>query len=312
MTSPRVLVIVNANARRIRRRPGEVARMRSIAERTGVFALTRSVSELDGVLRTALDRADIVALAGGDGTNHVTLTRLERALDGRPFPPIALLGGGTMNIVARHLGVAASPSAALRRLCDAAPEGIRSSRHDLLRVQTGDFDALGFIFGAGLVVNFLREYYRQVDPTPADAGAMLARAAWSAVTGGELASRLLAQLPCRVVADGDELFAGTLTALLASSQQHLGLGFRPFVRARDLPGAFEVVAIDGGLTDVATALPGIRLGRPLPAQGFRATLTRRLEVSLDQPASFFLDGDLYPEAADLSVTTGPTVDLVVA
>ncbi len=50
---------------------------------------------------------DLIAICGGDGTGQIVLTTLhDRHLAaGKPTPAIVLLRGGTMNTVARNLGI---------------------------------------------------------------------------------------------------------------------------------------------------------------------------------------------------------------
>lgn len=307
-----VVVIVNANARRIRKRPAEVERMRTLMGNGDGFHLTRSASEVDAIAaRCAEAGTSVIALAGGDGTNHVTITRIAEAFGDRPLPRFALLGGGTMNIVAGALGVAPRPSAALEAILAADEASAATVVRRLLRVRTHDRDMLGFIFGNGLLVNFLRAYYEQVDPTPVDAARLLARAVWSVMSGGALSQRLLTQLDTQVDADGERWLERPLIAIMASTQEHLGLGFQPFVRARETTDTLHAVAVLGPLHRVAAALPAIRLARPLPADGFDERVVQSIGLTTTTPGPWMLDGDIYGETNQIDVSAGPAVVLEI-
>src|SRR6185295_9117190 len=72
-----------------------------------------------GVVRTARSRDDlariaedfrklgieVLGIAGGDGTNYVTITGFLGVYEDEPLPPLAFLRGGTFNTVANSVGV---------------------------------------------------------------------------------------------------------------------------------------------------------------------------------------------------------------
>ena len=99
----------------------------------------------------------MIAVHGGDGTLHKTVTALVRAFGDTPLPPVAALCGGTMNVVASSLDIRERPHAFVQQLAedarvDRAPDTIRRR---CIQVD-GQY---GFIFGNGLMANFLNEYY---------------------------------------------------------------------------------------------------------------------------------------------------------
>ena len=47
----------------------------------------------------------VLGIAGGDGTNHVTITGFLEVWEDEPLPPLAFLRGGTFNTVANAVGV---------------------------------------------------------------------------------------------------------------------------------------------------------------------------------------------------------------
>ena len=67
----------------------------------------------------AMIRPSVLAINGGDGTNHVVITAFIRTYGDEPLPAIAFLRGGTMNTTANACGVAGgSPRNLLSRLLD--------------------------------------------------------------------------------------------------------------------------------------------------------------------------------------------------
>src|SRR5688572_29799948 len=165
--SVQAAVIVNANAGALRRNPGLARRLERAAGTRARLFYTSNEIELQEAARQLADQSvPRVALIGGDGTASHTLTALWRAYADRPLPAIALLRGGTMNTVARSLGVSPrGPATLLRRALTAwLEERPRYIARNALQVG----DRLGFLFGTGLMYGWLAEYYARGDgnPTP--------------------------------------------------------------------------------------------------------------------------------------------------
>ena len=96
---------------------------------------------------------------GGDGTLHKTVTALDRVFGDEPLPPIAILCGGTMNVVATSLAIRERRAVFLQAIIDAARDGrsLETIRRRCLRIG----DKLGFLFGNGLPANFLDRVLRR-------------------------------------------------------------------------------------------------------------------------------------------------------
>ena len=94
-------LINNPNSRRNRRYPDKMWRLRDALGGIGYSVVTESIPALKATLSEfKADAIDILVVNGGDGTVHATLTELIHIYGSKPLPKIALLGGGTMNIVA--------------------------------------------------------------------------------------------------------------------------------------------------------------------------------------------------------------------
>ena len=88
----------------------------SSATRVGCWRRRRSRSSTRRRRRCGRTPPAIIAVHGGDGTLHRTITALGRAFGDDPIPPIAILCGGTMNVVATSLGIRERPTAFLTAL----------------------------------------------------------------------------------------------------------------------------------------------------------------------------------------------------
>jgi diacylglycerol kinase family enzyme len=103
----RITLIHNPSAGRQRR--GEAAKLVELLSHAGHDVRYRSAKE-PGWKRALQKKADLVVVAGGDGT----VGKVARRLVGRGIP-IALLPSGTANNIARTLGLIAQPFETLVR-----------------------------------------------------------------------------------------------------------------------------------------------------------------------------------------------------
>lgn len=121
------------------------ARLQAQAERAGAVcqvAVTQKPEDLpQAAAALSAFGMDVLAVCGGDGTLMTTLsamTALEEAADAA-LPPLLLLPAGTMNTVAKNLGLPPRPEALLQAALTAAARGLSAVPHwpqDTLRVRT--------------------------------------------------------------------------------------------------------------------------------------------------------------------------------
>src|SRR5271154_3186017 len=111
-------VVLNPRSRRNLRDPRAASRL---ARTLGDHGVVRTAGSIDELYRIAedfrRDDIDVLAISGGDGTNHVTLTGFIDVYAGHTMPQVALLRGGTMNTVANSVGMGrGKPEGLLGRL----------------------------------------------------------------------------------------------------------------------------------------------------------------------------------------------------
>src|SRR3974390_3108860 len=196
-------VVLNPRSRHNLRDPGAASRL---ARRLGDHGVVREARSIDELYRIAADfrRDDIegLALSGGGGTNHVTLTGFLDVYGGATIPQVALLRGGTMNTVANSVGVRrGKPEGLLGKLileyAQRANGPLEDVERRVMRIASDDSAGrehahYGFLFGTGVVHGFLAEYYRGGVPTPSLAIKILARGIASALVGGHTIRRMAA------------------------------------------------------------------------------------------------------------------------
>jgi diacylglycerol kinase (ATP) len=310
-----IVVFVNPLSRGNRRDPGLAGRF---AETLRGGELGRVVSP-DGLENLAIEARRlaaappaVIAIHGGDGTLHRALGALIHAFSANPeaLPPLAILPGGTMNVVARSLDIMVRRPE--RMLADLA-EDLRAGRPlpTLVRrcLQVGE--SFGFVFGNGLMANFLEEYYRDGGYGPRRAMWILTRTFLSAVVRGPYARRMFRTFAGRVWVDGQPLPWGRLTGLGVATVREVGLGFKLNHRADEDPDRFSVLAIHAGPVALAADLVPVHQGRGIAPKRAWSAVATQLAVEAEDPKwSYTIDGDLYRAEGRIEVGLGPPLRIV--
>jgi diacylglycerol kinase (ATP) len=307
-------VFVNPSARANRRNPRLAARFQAIVGSDGRVLAPRSLDEL-GQMAAELRAAPppVIAIHGGDGTLHKTLTALIAAWKEAPLPPVAILCGGTMNVVATSLGLRERPEAMLGQLVDALRTGRAQAtlRKRTIKVHDPSGARYGFIFGNGLLANFLTEYYGPNGYGPMRAVWIITRCLFSALVGGPFSRRLFRRFEGVVKVDGQALSWPEFSSIGAAFVREVGLGFKLYDRAHDDPDRFGVLAIHAGPLALLPYLPAVHAGKGISPERAFSSVASTLDVS--SPASrmtYTIDGDLYHTSSPIHVSVGPAIEIV--
>ena len=305
-----IVVFVNPGSRANRRDPERARRFANILGETGrVVAPTSSDALAAEARQVAQAQPSIIGVHGGDGTLHWTITALLRAYGERALPPLALLPGGTMNVVAASLGIMVQPEALLEQL--AAGERAAHPPTVVVRRCIKVQDEYGFVFGTGLIANFLEEYYAKGEYGASRAIGILLRSILSEATSGNYAKRIFRRFHGRVLVDEQILPWTVLLGLGAATVSEVGLGFKLNHRADDHPGRFGVLAMHSSPLGLTWDLLAVRQGRGISPRRAWSELATRLVIEPDEPETLYtVDGDLYRTRGNLSVELGPAVSFV--
>ena len=302
----KLAVIANPLSGANRRRPARIDRLASILGARGELARPDGLPALRAELTRFADAGvEVLGICGGDGTIHQVMTAL-LAVHGEQgrFPTIALLKGGTMNTIARNIGLRTGAEPLLRRLLSDAPP--RLTQRTLMIT---DEQRAGFIFGTAGIAHFLQAYY-EGGAGPITALAVLARCIGSALIGGAYAGTMFRHCPMTLCCDGETLSADRFTTLGVATVADLGFGFRPFYAAPTHPGQLQLIGIGCTPFQFATAVPTIRLARPIQREDVVDQLAKTVALRFAEPLGYTLDGDLYPPRQSITLRAGPAIRFV--
>jgi diacylglycerol kinase family enzyme len=259
--------------------------------------------------RVAGERPSIIGIHGGDGTLHRTLSALIAAYGPRPLPPIAILPGGTMNVVASSLGIHVDPERLLAELVSGAREGKPPATLRRRCIRVGDDH--GFIFGSGLLSNFLEEYYARGRYGGWRAVWVILRIVVSLITFGPYARRIFRRMRVTVTVDGAALAHSQLTGIGAATVSEIGFRFKLHQHADNDPDRMAVVAIFCRPLSLLLDLLSVRLGKGISPRRATSVIATRVElVPAESPICYTLDGDMYACQGPLAVELGPVLEIV--
>ena len=278
-----VLVIANPAAGLKRGRPGGEEAARGARRAGAMVELYRTTGPSDAERAAAAAPAsgfDLVLAAGGDGTAHEVANGISGSGLAMGVAPC-----GTMNLLARVLGVPLDPALAGEILVGGSFR---------LRVRPGRAGGRLFLLmaGAGFDSWVLRELLRGVS----------GKIRFSDYVRG--AARGLATFPfprLEVQTDG-----GTLAAhsVIVGRAPLYGGFLRPTPGARLGEGPLELLALAGGRARLAALLPRMWSGAHASAAGATLVPVRRVAIAADRgDVPYQLDGELagtLPVAIDLS------------
>ena len=288
-----IAVIVNPHAGGNRRGRSRAERLQEIVGEHGEVSMPPNLIELDETIGRALDkRVEMIALCGGDGSYFRAFSVLNRLLGDDPWPPILPLPAGTINNLTHAVrSESRSPERLLAHVVFDRVHGIAHETSDCDLIRVGESD-VGYIFGAGMIVNFLRAYYATPDPRPASAAWLIARLIGSAAMRGPLQAKIFQPFEADIICDGERVPHRLYRMLIASSVAAIGLGFEPFYLAGRKPGQFHVLGGPARATRLIRRLRRFYRGFPARDEQLYDNIAAEMHLEFARPGYYTVNGDL--------------------
>jgi diacylglycerol kinase family enzyme len=309
---PGIAVVVNPHAGANRRRGATRAqRLEEIVGADGFVRVTESLPAIDAVARECRERGtEVLAICGGDGSYHCTLTGFRAAYGEAPLPLLLPLRAGTINYVADSIGGRRGhPEQVLARAVRDYRRGhtFETTERDLLRVGGREY---GFVLSFGTAVNYLRAYYALEKQGAWQAARLLGRLILSALAGTHISRAVFQATAADVECDGTPVPFRQFTFFFAATVDQIALGFRPTYLATRKRGYCHVVG--GPISATRLIRRAVRLYRGFPTgePTLYDNLARQVTIRFFRPEHYMLDGDILPPADRLEVDVPGRVTLI--
>ena len=317
LKGPRLIgVITNLNSRQNRQGKYNRTRLLNIVGRAGLVRETREFEELPEVVEAFRKKGvDVIAINGGDGTYGTVITELINQYGGDERPPVFLLRGGTINVLASAIGVSrGDPASLLARFTRDLYERKRlwsSSTIGSVKVTNPELSApsYGFVFANGLVYNFVKSYYNYGDPN------------WIRALRVTLRDILLAPLPiswlnetwspleAETVIDGERWPYRDVMVSTAAAIEKLALWFKPFTKKPDHRSGFAFLLNSMSRTEIYRKWWKLSRARFSHERHFNRLAQK---VVFKTSAGYLLDGDLWRPSGEINLTVenGPPIEVL--
>jgi hypothetical protein len=248
-----------------------------------------------------------LCILGGDGTVQAVLTALlEEEGDPRRWPSLAVLPGGSTNMIARDLGFSSSLEDALEDLrvwSRADRVGRGPVVRPVLRLERREGETLcGTFFGVGTVASGVRYWSERLKgrgPGRVHMAPLAIARILLSLTVGRAPDDLAPSL--EYAADGEPARSRRALLCLVTTLDRLILGTRP--HWGEGPGLLRFTLVERDPGRLWLNLPRLARGRPgealTPERGYHSRNATRIRMSFT--AHFVLDGELFHHDA----TDGP-------
>jgi len=308
---PGIGVITNPKAKKNLRRPWIKESLQRIVGDAGWVYETRSIDELGPLAHELIEKnIDILAVNGGDGTTHIVLSHLIPIYQSKnkPLPRLLSLRGGTMNTISNSIKHKGKSENILSRVVRKyrAGEALDIVRQPVLQIN----DHYGFMWGCGVVGNFLEQYYKGTALGSWQAFKTVATIVSSAIFRTSLAKQVFQGYQTVVDFDERRMEIPGCRGLVICSIIEVGLGFKMAYRAYEKPGYMHVRGTSLKAYQFAPWIGHIWLGKPVPNEGVIDEIARKVCVKVEGKPPYTVDGELYKDTDEFNLRQGPVIDVI--
>ena len=305
-----ILVIVNPHSKKNKRNPQNIERFREILGTKGVLLSPSSIKDMELLLTRSLkqENIDILCINGGDGTIHKVITILFQVFGDNSWPKLLILKGGTMNNIARNIGIPLFKGAhfLLQEIVE-HDSYTTIKKHPLIIDETH----AGFIYGTSGISAYLEEYYDGGNPSAWKAAKIAIRSMLSALINGAYVNKIFAPRPISIQVDGKKGKENHSTNMGISTVSDLGFYLRPFYATLECPNIAHVITMNCSPLYLLFALPNMWMARPTNKSYIEDMSGQKIDLYFEGEQSFTLDGDLYPIKGEQHIRVGRSIEFII-
>lgn len=307
---PGIGVILNPFSKKYKKNPEKAQRMGFIVGDKASCKATQDLQDLRRVAEEFKSRdIDILAISGGDGTIHCSLTTFIQIYGDKPLPKICLLKGGTVNTIASNLKIKGSSEKILSDLLVKYHEDIPFETQSLQVTKIND--EYGLIFGIGTANRFMEAYYENGTPSPTHAAVLLMKCVSSSLVNGEFTRKMFAPFEAEVEMDGIKWPFNNYSNILTASIVNVGLGSKVMYQLIDNPYAFQAIGTNCTPRHLGKQVAKFYFGKPKNSPHIIEQAGKKLTIKLKKPIHYMIDGDMKSTSDYFELTTGPHLTVVI-
>lgn len=301
-------ILINPNAKKFRTRKSSLKKYTSISSELITIRATESADDIKAVIHEFLEKkCDYLGVAGGDGTLHLAVTDLINIYGPENVPPLLILREGTMDNVARTIKLQGRGPELIKRLLWAIENNkkIEVHRRYTLRIN----DKYCFLFGTGIVTNFLNEVYSGREKGLIRNIQVAFRAFIEGISNTQN-GKIFNMMDGEIIIDNNKININPVNGILAGTVEHIGMGFSPLAQAGTEDNAFQSLIMGMEPLKLIKNINKIRRGQKIDDPGYFSTVCKKMMLSHPSDFDYTMDGDMYRADKELIVEIGPAINLV--
>jgi diacylglycerol kinase family enzyme len=308
-------IIVNHLSRHNQRHPESADAYEAIGDGLVHVECPDNIEDLSRIAREFKGKkVPFLGISGGDGTIHQVVSVFINEYYPEPIPHILLLGDGTMNNIAHSIGMSAGGKRVLTRFLSKLEDGaLCIQKRNTLVIN----EKHCFLFGCGLVTNFLLEAYRGGHKGLFRNIVVIWMSSIEAIKSifmkDRSAFKIMKPLEADIFVEGKRLPMKSIHGILAGTVEKIGMGMRPLSKARKTAGHFHLIATETSPVEILfNVIPiGAGIGLPLGDKRYFDMTANEFEIHSRLPFEYTMDGDMYSSDGVLKVEVGQEVSFVV-
>lgn len=268
--------------------------IRHIAGNNALVNITNDLENLKNVLQIYYDqKIEYLAVSGGDGTIHNVISSWYDVTQ-TVAPPVLILRGGTMNIVADSLRLKGKPAKIFKKFYRVwnKEDRIKTTFRKTLSIN----GKWGNIFGAGLATNFMDYYYSGGGMGPYKATKTISKTVYDSFRK-ERPDSITRKTKATIYVEGKRLPINEFMAVLSLTVRNLPLGFKPMYRAYEDENRFHIYVNNMPASKLPFIIHNAFLGKPVKKNGHFDLLVKDITIQSKEPIRYTIDGDMH-EAKD--------------
>lgn len=303
-------VVLNPFSKKYKKNPNKLDHMSFIIGDKASCKPTDDIADLYRVAEEFKTRdIDVLAISGGDGTIHCTLTTFLKVYGEKPLPKIYFLRGGTLNTIAATLGVKGSTEKLMSNLLIKYHE---DKTFDIKKLRlTKINDEYGCIFGMGVIYNWMDDYYSNPNLNPWVAAKTLTRSILSAVVNGKQCQKMFKRFDADVFVNGKKWPYANYCAVFSGSIRQLGLEFNVFNSMLHQNEKFHATGISMTPHELLPHVKPLHDGKPIKAAGVIEEAAETMEIYCAESMPYTIDGDMLPGVKEFKLSAGPEITVLV-